>query len=220
MNDDKRTGLRDEAGMALVTVIAMTSVLAILMVAAVSMAVGGLQKSRNDQDWSAALAAAYAGVEEYQSRLADDPTYWRFGDPDSAFSNPGSVADPGVELPSAAHTNPAFGLGTTGTWAIVGNSDTDDDGATAYYRYEVNSTEYNSKGLIQLRATGKVGGETRTLVAHLRQSGFLDFVYFTDYEFRDPAMTGSSCNGEKHKWESGYTCGSHVIQFGNSDVLD
>lgn len=211
---------RDEAGMALVTVIAMTSVLAILMVAAVSMAVSGLQKSRNDQDWSAALAAAYAGIEEYQSRLADDPDYWTFGNPASAFSNPGAIADPGVALPPAVQANPAFELGTGGTWAIVGNSDEDDDGATAYYRYEVNNTDYNSNGLIQLRSTGRVGEETRTLVAHLRQSGFLDFVYFTDYEYRDPDMTGSSCDGEKHEWESGYNCGSHVIQFGDSDILD
>ena len=205
-NDEARQGLRSEAGIAMVMVIAITSVLAILMVAAVSMALGGLNKSRTDQDWNAALAAAYAGVEEYQSQLADDPAYMKYGNPASTFSGSSTL-----ELPIAAEENKAFGVGPTGTWATITGSD-------SKYRYEVDNTAYNTTGIIKLRATGAIGNETRSLVANLRQTGFIDFLYFTDYEIGDPTITGETSCVVKYAWQ-GSRPNCSRIRFADDDFI-
>jgi hypothetical protein len=43
------------------------------------------------------------------------------------------------------------------------------------------------KGTFRIRSTGFSGGEKRTIVATFKNEGFLDFVYYTTYETKDPA---------------------------------
>lgn len=207
-----------EEGAALLIVIAVAAVLSMLMTLLVVVSVNGMKQATSDADWNAALAAAYAGVDEYQSRLSADTSYYRFGNSDSSFSSASTVSLPVVE-------NPAFGVGTAGTWATVSGS-----GGRAEFRYEVDNSKYATSGRIRLRATGKVGNATRTLVADLKQQGFIDFLYFTDYEVQDPTIAGTtsaSCFSDtaktklKYSWESrpvGTTC--NEISFGGSDVID
>ena len=40
--------------------------------------------------------------------------------------------------------------------------------------------------------TGKVRGVTRSIQTSLRRRNFLDYLYFTDYETKDPAIYTSS----------------------------
>ena len=208
-----RTMRRDENGVALVMVIGIGSVLALLVIAAVAIALGSARSSRNDQDWNGALAAAYAGVEEYQSRLAADPAYLNYGDGASTFT-----PDIGSALPPADRANPALGLGTTGTWAAVPGSD-----GTASYRYEVDASPFDTTGSLRLRSTGRVGTETRTVVATLRINSFLDYLYFSDFEVEDPAQYSSSGVPDCAQYEyatPSRDASCHKIAFGESDVLD
>lgn len=203
---------KGEEGMAMVMVIAITAVLGILLTAAISYAVGGNRKSATDADWNSALAAAYAGIEEYQSRLAEDASYVRYGNPASTFTQGGTVA-----LPTGTLVNKAFGLGTTGTWATVAGS-----GGDAEFRYEVDNHLYASTGVLRLRSTGRVDGETRSIVADLKQQGFVDFLYFTDYEIQDPDVSGKPASCVKYAWAGRSTVspGCSEIQFGSGDVID
>jgi Tfp pilus assembly protein PilX len=206
-----RTMRRDETGVALVMVIGVGSVLALLVIAAIAVALGSARSSRNDQDWNGALAAAYAGVEEYQSRLAADPSYLNYGNPASAFT-----PDVGSALPGGALANTAFGVGAAGTWAPVPGSD-----GTASYRYEVDAQSFDTSGSLRLRSTGRVGSETRTVVATLRVNSFLDYLYFTDFEVEDPAQYSSSPLPDCARYAYASrpsTC--HNIAFGTGDVLD
>lgn len=212
MIDTTRTGgrVRDERGIALITVIAMGSVLSMLMVAAISYSIATTKSARSTQDWSGAMAAAYAGIEEYQSRLAADTTYFQYGNPASTFSS-GTVA-----LPPAGATNNAFALGQAGAWADVAGS-----GGLAKFRYEVDSSDYYLEGKIRLRSTGLVDGETRSIVADLKQQGFIDFLYFTDYEIQDPQLSGVSVSTcLKYAWASRPTSGCSEIAFGSGDVIN
>jgi len=240
-----RTFKRDESGMALVMVISIGSVLTLLVVAAVAMALGGMRSARNDQDWSGALAAAFAGVEEYQSRLAADPNYARYGNPAASLSHEsGSL----VTLPAAALTNPAFAVVTGGAWAAVPGSELTPasvapaspvtvtpavpTGAataappTAGFRYEVDNSKFGSTGTVSLRSTGRVGGETRTVLAQLRVNSFLDYLYFTDFEIADPTPYGAAAvtNCTRYAYNSrptgSGTNNCHEIAFGTSDVLN
>ncbi|MFF1875880.1 hypothetical protein, partial [Kitasatospora herbaricolor] len=105
-------------------------------------------------------------------------------------------------LPPIAFENPAFGVGKTGKWAAVAGSNESSTDLTprAYYRYEVDNSQYSATGILRLRSTGKVGTVTRSVVADLRQQGFIDFLYFTDYEMLDPDINASTGCTVEHSW--------------------
>ena len=75
-----------ERGVVLPVVIGLG--LAMLMLVAVGMtsAASGTIKTNTDEDIKGAISAAYAGVQDYQSRLALDSTYYKFGNPAAPFS--------------------------------------------------------------------------------------------------------------------------------------
>ena len=200
-----------ERGVALIIVIGTGMLMLALVATALTIASNGLVKTDNEQDANGALDAAYAGVEEYQSRLATDNSYYTFGNKDAPFSVlTGSTK---LTLPTGAQANPAFGIGTAGTWATVPQST-----PVASYRYEIDNSHYTQNGSIRIRVTGRVGTVTRSIVADLKQSGFIDYLYFTDYEVQDPELTGkTSC--EKHIWE-GRSSSCSSIQFGATDTID
>jgi hypothetical protein len=163
---------RGDSGMALVTVLGIGTMLTLIMFASTGFAVNQLKQVRNDQDWNSALAAAQAGVDDYIAQLNSDGTYWRFGNPSSSYST-GST----LTLPSGANANPAF----TGWTAIPGAT------TRGYFRYDVNNALFTSQGILKLRASGKVGDEVRTVEVQVRRRGFIDYLYFTDYDTKDPA---------------------------------
>lgn len=196
-------------------VIGVGAVLALLTVAAVAIALGSARTARTDQDWNGALAAAYAGVEEYQSRLAADPSYGRYGNPAAPYSAPSATA---ISLPAGAAANPAFGVGLTGSWASVPGS-----GGTASFRYEVDVSEFDITGSMSLRSTGRVGTQTRTVIAELKVNSFLDYLYFTDYEVADPTGASAAVVHDCTRYAyAGRTDANHCgeLSFIGSDVLN
>lgn len=200
-----------ESGVALLIVIGIGMLMLALVATGLTVALSGLRKTDTDQDLNGATDAAYAGVEEYQGRLATDNTYYTYGNPNAPFSK-APISSSTVTLPTGTAANPAFGIDATGTWATVPGST-----PTASFRYEIDNSKYAVTGVIRIRSTGRVGGATRSIVAELKQSGFIDFVYFTDYETQDPLLTGKSYCAV-HAWEANRAADC-TIQFGPSDVL-
>ena len=194
-----------ERGVALITVIGLGAVLLLLSATMVSVAISGATASRTDSDFNAAIAAAYAGVEDYQSKLANDNTYPQYGVKGTEFSKTSTF--------TGAAGNPAFGVGAAGTWMPVAGS------PTSSYRYEVDNSAYSKSGILRLRATGKVGTTTRTVVAGLKQKGFIDFLYFTDYELFDPQLSNTSCT-PAYEWAVTDRPACTTLQFGSADVID
>lgn len=193
-----------DRGVALILVIGIGALITALLTTAIVITVNSSRHARNDVDWQGALAAAYAGVEEYQSRLDADPGYVNYGNEGAEFSASSSLFDD--------FSNRA--LGYSGDWAAVPGS-----GGTASYRYAVDVERYDSEGTIRLQSTGRVGEETRTIVVDLRQDEFLNYLYFTDYEIQDPAITGNTdqCARYAYQGRSSDTCGT--IEFGNGDQI-
>ncbi|MCL2089934.1 MAG: hypothetical protein FWH11_01695 [Micrococcales bacterium] len=211
----------DDRGMALVTVIAVAAVMATLVIAGTAMALNSQKQGKRTADWDAALAAAYAGVEEYRSQVTNDSTYWRYGNPAAPYTvASGSAAT--VRLPPTP--NPAFDLGTEGAWATVPGSD-----GAARFRYEVNTSTYQTNGLIRLRSTGAVGNHTRSVVASITQEGFIKFLYWTDFEVSSVTVENATCknnnwdpvlNRLKYSWEGRDGGQCTAIQFADTDVID
>ncbi|UZN05162.1 hypothetical protein [Cellulomonas sp. S1-8] len=203
-----------ERGVAMVMVIGMTILLSGLVVAGVAYATGAARSAQTDQDWSSSLAAAYAGVEEYESRLANDLGYFAYGNPAAPFSASSAGR---LTLPTGLGANPAFGLGPTGTWAFVAGS-----GNTAEFRYEVDNSTFYADGTLRLRSTGRAGGETRTIVADIKQKGFIDFLYFTDYEVTDPQAINpaSTDNCAIRYYDAASRSHCNSIFFGGADEIN
>jgi hypothetical protein len=207
-----------EEGVALIMVLGVIGVMSLVIFTAVYLTVGTLNKSDNDQDWNAALAAAFGGLEEYQNRLAEEPGYVQYGNPASGFSSTSTV-----HLPTT--TNLAFGLGATGTWAVAHGPDLPDGSPGPdlfHYRYEVDNSTYSATGNIRLRATGQVGAQTRSVVADVRQDGFIDYVYFTDYEYQDPTSVSpapSPACATVHNWEGSGRTSACRIYFLTGDAV-
>jgi hypothetical protein len=209
------TGGDSERGVAMAMVIGIAAVMMLLVSTMAASSVSGLMKSNHDEDWNAAIDAAYAGVADYQGRLANDYSYFQYGNPSSAFGA-GNV-NQHVALPVV--TNPAFGLGTSGTWATVPGSN-----GNASYRYEVDNSSYSSNGILKLRATGKVGTTTRTVVADLKQQGFINYLYYSDYEIQDPYLVGygtgcASTDTPPYAWQTARPTGC-AIQFQAGETID
>ncbi|TFD30595.1 hypothetical protein [Cryobacterium cryoconiti] len=212
----RRARPNSEEGVALPMVIGTGMIMLLLVTTALSTSVSGLVKASGDQNWNAAGSAAYAGVEEYESRLANDNAYMIYGNGAAPFSSTSTLS-----LPTGTLTNPAFGIGQSGSWASVPGSD-----GRASYRYEVDTSNYSSSGILRIRSTGRVGNATRTVVANLKQQGFIDFLYFTDYEIADPDQNGDDvATCEKYAWEGRplpnppYSQCSDIA-FGNGDVIN
>jgi hypothetical protein len=157
--------VRDEQGFALATVMVVTMALAILAAAIIAYGVGSQNISRHDQDWNSALAASEAGIDDYLFRLNENDSYWQYSD-----SNP-----------------PPDGNTAFDSWVDVAGGNT-----ISKYRYDIDASTITTDGTIKVQATGQVGDAERTVYATLRRRSFLDYLYFTDYETRDPALyTGS-----------------------------
>jgi len=208
-----------DAGIALVTVIGMGMVLVLLSATMIAVSVSGATKNATDEDRAAALSAAYAGIEDYQSKLLTNNAYPLFGVAGTAFSG-------ASRFPSGTDGNPAFGF-----LPDDGDRDAaDGDGwqlvtaeGTAAYRYEVDNTSYYDTGVLRVRATGRVGTVTRSVVAEMKQDGFIDYLYFTDYELTDPNLAatqdGQDCVPTRD-WETPHASNCGELQFAAGDVFD
>ena len=197
-----------EAGFALIMVMGIGLVLVLLMATAVTLSVSNLQKARGDQDWSAADAAAYAGVADYTAKLANDNVYYRYGNPAARFSPLNTVTPPPTP-------NPAFALGVDeASWAVVPGGL-----ATAKYRYEVDNSAYVSSGIVRLRVTGKVGSALRSILVSVKQRGFVDYLYFTRYELIDPIQSNAACV-PSYAWQVPHSAKCMEVTFGSADTLD
>lgn len=162
---DSHTNRSDEHGIALATVLLGSLVALLLAMAMITFATGSISSSRNDQNWNAALASAEAGVDDYIYRLNRNTEYWRYG-VGTGFTSP-----------------------TDGNTAFAVYTDLAGAPSQSTYRYRVDQKPNAGNGAtIKLTSTGRVRGQTRTIQTTLRRRGFLDFLYYTDFETKDPAL--------------------------------
>src|SRR4051794_11539361 len=70
--------VRDEAGIAMIIVMAVVMLLTLIPLALFTQSLQQLPLARHDQDHEAALAAAEAGVDDYLNRLNQNSNYWTY----------------------------------------------------------------------------------------------------------------------------------------------
>jgi hypothetical protein len=150
---------RDDDGVALVITLALTLVMTILVTAVLSSAATSQRQANHDQDWQGALAAAEAGIDDYLFRLNRNDAYWRY---------------------------PAAGPAPDGNTAFTAWTPVPGAASEGTFRYTVEASRLATEGVLRLTSSGQVRNATRTVETLLRRSGFLNYLYFTEFETLDP----------------------------------
>ena len=178
--------LRCQKGFTTVTLMGVLGVGGILVAAGFAAVDADISLSREDQDYKQSHGAAEAGLQWYLNRLGQDNNFYvrciNVPDPNGTEEAPvnqkwnGTGADPRLwrKLPGstekaeyAVELMPAPG-----------------------YSSCVENNQYSmvdTNGNLTVRVTGRSRGEYRSVLATLRRSNFIDFIYFTDFETLDPA---------------------------------
>jgi hypothetical protein len=222
-----RTLARDEHGMSMFIVIMAMLVTSMFVAAGFAAANGDLPMSGGSKDRKTTYAAAEAGLNFYEYHLNQDNDYWTKCDtvpaPNASEPNPVNqawdgktpTADPRRwrNVPGSTAQYTVELLPATGTKCIPGTQSSLIDLTT---------------GTFKLRFTGRpfpTSKLRRSIVATFRRDGFLNFIYFTDFEDLDPQAYGTASQrttaqtncGDKYRSARPSTCTE--IQFITNDVI-
>ena len=166
-----------EDGFTMIIAIGVMFVTGLLLVAAFTVANGDVHNSRRDATEKMAYYAALAGVQQYEYLLQANPNVWQSCKTVES-QVPAEKEESYVVKPVPATGQAACNEASPFTSMI------------------------ESKGLyantFRIRSTGyggpkeKAGSAVRTVIATFAVNGFLDYVYFTNYEQADPALYANS----------------------------
>lgn len=156
-----------------------------LTIGAFAAASGDLGLADHDNRSKRAYEAAEAGLHDYLFHLNENSSYWTLCD---QVPGPAQVNQPwnGVGADPRRWRNLP---GATGQYAI---EVLPAPGKTTCDTANAQGSMIDSQGTFRIRSTGRVNGATsglaakRSIVATFRRRGFLDFLYYTDYETTDP----------------------------------
>jgi hypothetical protein len=207
-----RARLAGNDGFTTVAIMVTAMLSGLLVIAAFATANNGTPLARADQNSKQAYSAAEAGVAWYAYHLKQDPNYWTYctnppkahpTDPDAPLWD-GTAADPRVwrnmESPTAATD-----LGSPAQFNVTLIPA---PGAIKCESGLAPTTFFNQQtGTFTVRSTGMYRGKKRSIVATFKRKGFVDFLWFTDYETpdwqtyppTDRNAAQNSCIGRYHR---------------------
>jgi hypothetical protein len=174
--------LRDERGVTMIVALLVMLVTSLLLVAAFTATNDDTQLSRADQTQKQAYYAALAGAQEYEYELEANPDYWE-SCPNPSGTAPGELSERYEVTTLAAASDP--------------------EAAKTCNTASPFSTIIESKGALtntfRIKSVGKAGTSTRTVIATFQVAGFLNYIYFTQYEVADPrSYTGGEPGCENY----------------------
>ncbi|MGC9155765.1 MAG: hypothetical protein ACP5HZ_08960 [Ferrimicrobium sp.] len=174
---------RNEHGDALILVIIAVMLITLIPAGLVAASVGQLPQTKQRQENQTALAAAQAGVANYENLLDQYSinqlgNYWRY---------------------DANNLPPVTNTALTGWEPVSGSS-------TEFFHYAVNNTQTASSGIVQLLVTGAAasGPNTQyvTLNASFRSQSFLNYLIFDNKMLIDPVFAVHAARLPNNKAES------------------
>ena len=150
-------------------------VASLLMVAAFTAANGDIHQSHTDLTQKQAYFAALAGVQEYEYKLEANPNYWQ------------SCPAPKATVPG--ESNQSYEVATLA-------ASTDPEASKVCNSANPFATIIESKGTLantfRIKSVGIAGNSKRAIVANFQVAGFLNYIYFTQYEVQDPKARNGS----------------------------
>ncbi|MGH2854181.1 MAG: hypothetical protein ACRDLF_08330 [Solirubrobacteraceae bacterium] len=205
--------LASQDGFTMLIALGVMLVASLLMVAAFEAAQGDISLSHKDTLQKQAYYAALAGVEEYEYHLQANPDYWE------------TCAAPSNPVPNEAGERYEIKLLPAST-APVGTK-TCSTGSPFASMIQSSGANANT---FRIESIGTAGNKavpssyaTRAVVATFHVVGFLNFIYFTQYEDGDPTLYGGppACeNYYPERVKLGINSKCTTIVFASSDKVE
>jgi len=193
-------------------VLGVLLVTSILLTAAFTTAIGDSHLSREDTNQKQAYFASLAGIQEYVDKLQRNPDYWETCEaPNGNVPAETSNESYQIELLPASTSEGATECSTANPFKTMIESK-----GTLTNTFRVKSTG-------KAQTTGYTGSATRSLVATFQVSGFLNYLYYTNYEEGDPALFGSNkeCENKYYKeWSVQLKLACTTIAFATGDTVN
>lgn len=153
-------------------------VTSMLLVVGYTTVTGDSKLSRNEIIAKQADYAAVAGIQEYEYHLQSDPDYWE------------TCQTPENTLPQGESEKESEYNGHYVVKLLPANKSKECSTSNPF------GSMIESKGSMantfRIEAIGYAGTDKRTLIATFHVIGFLNYVYFTQYEVEDPSLNGDS----------------------------
>ena len=227
----RRLRLRAEHGFTTVTLMGVLLVGGLLVTASVAAVSPDVFLTGKDSDYKKAYGAAEAGINYYLSGLGLDNSYYlrctNVPPPGAGELAPvnqawnGSGVDPRKwrKLPRDSQ-QPASTPRPEYTIELLPAK-----GFSTCIENRQDSMIDASAGTIRIRATGRYGERTRSVVAALRRRSFIDFLYLTDFETSDPATYATAseqaqASNECQRYRAQRTSFCNSIVFPSFDTVN
>ncbi len=184
---------RAQDGFTMIIALGVMLVTSLLLVAVFTAANGDIFVSHENVTHQQAYYAALAGVQEYEYKLEANSSYWTNCEPLNSTLESGERFE--VKLLPAegqAKCNPANPFET----------EIESSGAAAQTFRILSVGCAGQANLSSCQGQSKSNVSTRSVVATFKVTGFLDYVYFTQYEVIDPTLNGTK-NCEHYYEEKG-----------------
>jgi type II secretory pathway pseudopilin PulG len=206
----RRARAQDD-GFTMLVVLGVMLVAGILLAATFTNAIGDSHLSREDTNQKQAYYSALAGVQEYEYKLQANPDYWETCETPSG-GVPGEASNQSykIQLLTASTAKGAVECSTSNPIKTMIESE-----GTLTNTFRIKST-----GTAQ--STGYKGSATRSLVATFQVSGFLNYIYYTNFEQGDPGLYGNKECEKKYysEWSLELKLACTTIAFATGDVVN
>jgi Tfp pilus assembly protein PilX len=203
---------RSEDGFTMIIALGVMLVTSLLLVAAFTAANGDTHLSHQDTLQKQAYYAALAGVQEYEYQLQNNPNYWQ-----NCSNTPANLVPQRSDERYEIKLLLANGKSTC-------NSEKPFESLIESTGAEANTFRIESIGCAGKTAMATCSGQpkstvaTRTAIATFQVTGFLQYVYFTQYETRDPALYNPKGNCSQYRAQRPSEC--TTIYFVSGDNVN
>jgi Tfp pilus assembly protein PilE len=214
------TRLASEDGFTLMVALGVMLVTSLLLAAAFEASRGDIQLSHRNTVQKQAYYAALAGIQEYEYHLQANPDYWETCSTPSK-EVPGQKELPGQEV--GEHYEIKLLVASTAPKEFKECSTTSPFASMIQSSgVEANTFRIESIGTAGNKAVAS-SYATRALVATFHVVGFLNFIYFTQYEDGDPALYGGPKECENYypkRVSLGINGKCTTIEFADGDTVE
>lgn len=180
----------NEAGFTMIMTVIGLSLMAALVLVAVTAVNGDSHLTSHDLEQKRAYEAAKAGIDNYAYHLHGNNSYWTLcagvttpTETKTAVNLSGSTAN---RLPVPGGTGAEYAIELLPSTTQTKYTQCNTEHATESMLQSLDPL----KGTFRIRSTGFAGTVKRSIVATFRPASFLDYVYFTQRETSDPRTYG------------------------------
>ncbi len=176
-----RRSIAAQDGFTLIMALGIMFIAALLMAVAFKAATSDVRLSHDDATQKQAYYAALAGIQEYEYHLQANPDYWQTcATPNGSLKEEGKKEEEHYEITLLPASTAPSGTKECSTSNPTGTMIQSKGAAANTFRIESIGT---------WGKPGVSGYDQRKLIATFHVVGFLNYIYFTEFEVEDPEIS-------------------------------